>query len=170
MTMPTPGDFGVKPGGGLAMWLVRLGTFSRYGHAAVVVGTWHGTDLPVKIVEATPKGVVERWCHASEFRWSDGGPTGIGLSDLQRHHITATATAYLGRGYDWPSIGGFLVRFFGAKFGYSPDHPDSKLMCSELVVWAYKVAGIDLFPGTAPGDVSPGMLVDFCPRSPGGKP
>jgi len=43
----------------------------------------------------------------------------------------------------------------------SDDHPDSKLICSELVAWSYREAGVDLFPGVAPGDVSPGDLAEY---------
>lgn len=164
--LPQPGDFGIKPGGGLAMWLIRLGTFSRYGHACIVDAVNSAAGLTVvTIIEAMPTGVVRRPAHVSEFRWSTGGP--VVPTEGQRHQIRAAAQDCLGRGYDWPSIAGFLVRFFGAKFGYSPDHPDRKLICSELVVWTYKKAGIDLFPGKAPGDISPGDLSQFCPPDSG---
>lgn len=160
---PRPGDFGIKPGGGLAMWLVRLGTFSRYGHACIVesINPVPGPHV-VTVIEALPSGVTRSYVEPSEFRWSTGGP--IVPTEGQRQLIVAVALDCLGRGYDWPSIAGFVVRFFGAKFGYSPDHPDNRLFCSELVVWAYREAGVDLFPGKAPGDVSPGDLVDYCPR------
>lgn len=165
--LPRVGDFGIKHGGGAAMWLVRLGTFSRYGHAAEVVRVSHDlylANLPsVQIVEATPKGVITRFVHPTEFRWSTGGMLDGVLTDEIRNDLAERALRQLGKGYDWPSIAGFVVRFFGAKFGYSPDHPDDKLFCSELVVWNRLESGIVMFPGRAPGDVSPGELADFCP-------
>lgn len=179
--LPRPGDFGIKPGGGWAMWLVRLGTFSRYGHAAEVVETrpnQPNNPWPVRIVEATPSGVIDRWVSVDEFRWSTGGPLDKVLTDEMRWDIIARAFKQRGKGYDWPSIGKFLVRFFNAKFkGWSPDHPDRKLFCSELIVWNRRETSIkfgfpelDMFPGTAPGDISPGQLQDWCPRTPDDKP
>ena len=156
------------------MWLVRLGTFSRYGHAAEVVDTRQGLpDAPgskpqVLIVEAAPGGVRQRWCALDEFRWSTGGP--IDPDPVTRARLVARAYSVLNRGYDWPSIAEFIPRFFWSKFQGSKDHPDRRLFCSELVVWNRREEGIDMFPGRAPGDISPGMLQDFCPPSPGGKP
>lgn len=166
MTTPFPADFGIKPGGGWVMWLVRLGTFSRYGHAALVVDVEPGADLPIHIVEATPNhGVIDRWCHPSEFRWSTGGP--IDLTNEQRGIIERKAWSCLGEGYDYPSIFGFLVRFFGGRAKIIRDRNNTKLFCSELVVWAYREAGVVLVPGVPPDGVSPGDLVDFCPREGG---
>lgn len=152
------------------MWAVRLGTFSRYGHAAEVVfaDLTPDVDLSVKIVEATPSGVRARWVHVSEFRWSTGGPLDNILTPDIRAELAHRAYAQIGKGYDWPSIARFIPRFFYAKYrGFSPDHPDRKLFCSELVVWNRREAGIDMFPGIAPRDVSPGDLQDWCPGSVG---
>lgn len=176
--VPQPGDFGIKPGGGTAMWWVRLGTFSRYGHAAEVIGTDFGKtaagwlDPPrVRIVEAAPGGVRKAWVGIDEFRWSTGGPLDDQLTDEIRNNLVRRAVDQVGRDYDWPSIGKFLIRFFYAKYrGYSPDHPDEKLFCSELIVWNRDLEGIHMFPGKAPGDIAPGELADFCPPSPNGKP
>jgi hypothetical protein len=185
---PQPGDFGIKPGGGLAMWLVRLGTFSPYGHAAEVVDpvdapVWFEVPEPpspehiVPIIEAAPGGVRFAWVRIEEFRWSTGGPLDLALTIEARRDLSRRAWAQLGRGYDWPSIAHFLFRFFGAKVGHSHDHPDDHLICSELIVWnrretalQHGIGALDMFPDTAPGDVSPGQLQDWCPRSPGGKP
>lgn len=171
--IPKPGDFGVSHGGGLPMWFVRLGTFSRYGHAAVCVDVEDRPDgaPAVIIIEARPNGVARREARPGEFRWSTGGPLDADLTDKIRSGIIRTCYDTVGRGYDWPSIVGFLARFFGAKLkGHDPEHPDNKLFCSELVAWSYRVNGIDLFPDVAPGSVAPGDLVDYCPRSPGGVP
>lgn len=160
---PNLSDFGIKAGGGWPMWWVRVVTFSHYGHAALVTGLDMDPDLPrVHVTEARPSGVIQRWCAVDEFRWSSGGP--IKVTDLQRARIHDAAVSCLGKGYDWPSLWHFVPRFFGSKVGYSSDHPDRRLFCSELVVWAYKEAGIDLFPGRAPGDIAPGELEQFCPR------
>ena len=159
------------------MWLVRLGTFSRYGHAAEVVATRGARpDAPraadeVLIVEAAPGGVRQRWCPPDEFRWSTGGPLDVHLTPAVRTALVKRSYSVLNKGYDWPSLTRFVPRFFYSKFtGFTTDHPDARLFCSELVVWNRRAQGIDMFPGTAPRDVSPGMLQDFCPPSPAGKP
>lgn len=150
--MPQVGDFGLSTGGGLPMWFVRLGTFSRYGHAALVLEV---NDTGITIIEATPKKVRIRIAGPDEFKWSC-----LPLTDEQRIAIVGLATTTVGRGYDWPSLMRFLPRFFGAKVkGRSEDHSDDKLFCSELVCWAFRDgAGLDLMPGIAPGDTSPGDL------------
>lgn len=145
------------------MWLVRLGTFSRYGHACEVVGTDPGRDLPVEIIEAAPRGVRRVYVHPTAFRWSTGGPLDAHLTDEIRSNLVERAFSVIGRGYDWPSVAAFIPRFFGSKIGWSPEHPDDHLFCSELVVWNRREEGLKMFPGVAPGDVSPGMLQDFCP-------
>lgn len=176
--LPLPGDWGIKPGRGLAMWIVRVGTFSRYGHAAEVVDVDPDAPLPVKVVEPMPGGVRVNWVRADEFRWSTGGPLDAVLTSEIRKHLVARSYAQIGKGYDWPSVLEFVPRAFGAKIrGQADEHPDMHLMCSELVVWNRRLEAIehgipelDMFPWIAPGSVPPGWLQDWCPRSPGGKP
>jgi hypothetical protein len=157
------------------MWLVRLGTFSRYGHAAEVVDA---RGAQVRIVEAAPGGVRQRWVPVEEFRWSTGGPLDAHLTDEIRANLVARARATLHRGYDWPSIIRLAPRFFNNKFrGWSKDHPDRRLFCSELIAWnrreaarMFAVPALDMFPDLAPRDVMPGDLQDWCPASPEGRP
>lgn len=137
------------------MFFVRVGTLSRYGHACVAIGEPSG-DM-VQIVEAMPDGVRCRTARISEWTWSN-----VELTDEQRADIALTAFNEVGKPYDWGSIAGFILRHFGARLrGRSEDHPDTKLICSELAVWSYREAGVDLFPGVAPGDVSPGDLAQY---------
>lgn len=152
------------------MALVRWGTKSKYGHAALVVG-WDpalSPECPVQIIEAAPGGVRMQWVALDAFRWSTDGP--IHVTGDQRAKIITTAWNSLKSAYDWPSVLEFVPRFWNAKFkGYFAEHSDDHLFCSELVVWAYRQAGISLFPShidprsIAPGAVSPGMLEPFCP-------
>lgn len=151
------GDFGLQPGGGLAGWMVRLGTFSRYGHAAVVVNT-----SPLEIVEAAGAGARRRPADVSEFVWSR-----CPLTLEQRTDIADEAIRCIGLPYDYRDIAGFVLRFLGARIrGRSGDHADSRLICSELVAWCYRVAGHEVAPSpdVAPGDVSPGDLADHLTR------
>jgi len=149
---PRAGDFGLAKGGGALMAVVRFGTFSRYGHAAICEAIDAGGRAWV--IEPMPTGCRRRLADLGEFVWSD-----VDLTASQAEQIVDYARTTIGLRYDWPSILGFVARFWGAKIrGRSGDHADQKLICSELVVWAYRRVGVDLCPGKAPGDVSPGDL------------
>lgn len=135
--------------------MVRLGTFSRYGHACVCTGV-DVEAATCSIVEAMPDGVrVRHNVSWSEFAWSD-----LPLTADQAAGIVAAALAQVGKQYDWPAIGGFILRWLRVQWlGRSLDHPDLYLMCAELVVYVYRIgASIDLFPGVAARDVAPGDL------------
>lgn len=152
MTVPRPGDFGLARGQGAAMFAVRLGTFSRYGHACIVEAVGDGGEI--FIIEPMPDGCRRRSARPNEFVWSD-----VTLSTGQRETIVAYAQTTIGLPYDWAAIAGFVARFWFHKFtGRSDDHADRRLICSELVVWAYREAGVAIMTGKAPGDVSPGDL------------
>lgn len=166
-TPPRKGDFGLTTGNNWAMWVIRVGTLSRYGHACVALSDpWLDGDVEnpmgpqewIRVVEAQPGGAIIRNRRTSSFRWSN-----IVLTETQRELIATRALATEGIPYDWPSIIGFAARVWGHKLRLigKKDHPDDKMICSELVVWAYLAAGIDLGQGKPPGDVSPGDLADY---------
>jgi uncharacterized protein YycO len=146
----------LQRGTGFAMALVRIGTLSRWGHACIAAGD--SKDGYIQIVEAMPEGVRTRTSRVDEWVWSN-----IPLTDDQRDAIAAGAMKDLGKGYDWPAIGMFIARWFGAKITRgSKDHPDNNEMCSEAVDWHYRDdAAIDLKPGYAPNTVSPGDLAQY---------
>lgn len=161
--MIQPGDYGVTPGGGWPMRLVRLWTghppFIRpawAGHAAIVEAV---TPDVLTLIEAAPggAGVRRRAVAASDpdWRWSN-----LALLPGQRAAIVAGAVEELGKRYDWPSVVEMGIRVRFARFkGRAADHPDDRLFCSELVAWLYRDRGhFDLFPGIAPGTVSPDAL------------
>lgn len=152
--LPQPGDFGLARGSGLAMAVVRFGTLSRYGHACVCEYTKDGR---IGIIEPMPTGCRQRVATPDEFVWST-----VALTEEQRVRIVRYCIECIGIPYDWPAIAAFIPRVWGARItGRSDDHADDKLMCSEMVVWAFRRAGKDLARGRAPGDVSPGMLRQF---------
>lgn len=158
MRQPQLGDFGLTKGSGLAMFVIRHGTASRYGHAAVAIGDAFGEY--VWIVEAMPEGARKRMAKVDEFVWSN-----LPLTADQREAVAVYALQTEGIPYDWKAIIGFVIRFWKAKWSTgSDDHADDRMICSELVAWAYREAGIDLAPGVAPGDVSPGDLADWLYR------
>jgi len=154
------GEFGLQRGTGWAMWCVRLGTRSRYGHACLAVTDAVSVDGVeyLQIVEAMPEGVRTRRSRVDEWAWSH-----LDLTDEQRWAVAAGALTDVGKPYDWPSVAGFIIRRFWARFtGQSKDHPDDHLMCSEEVVWRHLVSsGLDMFPGRAPNTVSPGDLAQY---------
>ena len=155
MRTPQLGDFGLTKGKGLAMFVIRHATASRYGHAAVCVGLERSGH--VAVVEAMPDGARIREVSPDEFVWSN-----LPLTEQQRRDVSAYALNCLGFPYDWKAIIGFAIRVWKARWSTgSDDHADDKLICSELVAWCYREAGFDLAPGTAPGDVSPGDLADW---------
>lgn len=158
------GDYGVTPGGGWPMRLVRAWT----GHPPFLHPAWAGHcavvervdgDGTVHLIEAAPGGIGVRRRVVSagdtEWRWS-AEP----LLNGQRAAIVAGAVAELGKRYDWPSVAEMGIRVAFARFkGRAADHPDDRLFCSELVAWLYRDRGhYDLFPGIAPGTVSPDAL------------
>ena len=148
---PKLGDYGVSTSGGKGGWIIRLGTFSRYNHAAVVVAV-----DPLTIVEAMGEGARQRVARADEFTWSR-----CDLTDGQRERIAAAAVECVGLPYDYRDIAAFVGRFFGRKTRLFPsrDHGDSKLICSELVAWSYRKGPHEAAqPKVAAGDVSPGDL------------
>ena len=147
------------------MWWVRAWTghppFLRpawAGHAAIVEVVNRAEQFAV-IIEATPdKGVRRRMVptpEMSRWRWS-AEPLLAG----QRAAIVTGARGELGKPYDWPSVAEVGIRVLFARYrGRAADHPDKRLFCSELVAWLYRdAAGYDLFPGLAPGTVSPDAL------------
>jgi hypothetical protein len=158
MRQPEVGDFGLTKGKGLAMFAIRHLTASRYGHAAICLGMGGGgfTGMAL-IVEAMPDGARTRWVEPDEFVWSN-----LPLTEVQRNAIYVKALSCVGLPYDWKAIIGFAIRVWKAKWSTgSDDHADDKVICSELVAWAYREAGFDLAPGVAPGDVSPGDLENW---------
>lgn len=155
---PNRGDFGLTSGSRLAMKVIQIGTLSRYGHACVVVSDPDYYRNTIRIIEAQPGGARVRTVALDRFRWSN-----IVLTPEQRELIAARALLCEGLPYDWPAIFGFVARVLGHKLRLigRKDHPDGKMICSELVVWAYLAADIDLGQGKPPGDVSPGDLADY---------
>jgi hypothetical protein len=164
--VPSPGDFGVAKGGGAIMAFVRLGTFSRYGHACVAESVHQSGQITV--IEPMPSGCRRRVARPGEFVWSD-----IPLSDEQRAEVVAYAAGCLGAGYDWPAIRGFVLRWWAHRLtpwrrprhaspagrGARATDPEAgTLICSELPVLAYRRVGVDMAPGKPAGAVSPGDL------------
>lgn len=162
---PGKGDFGMSAGGGLPMLLVRLGTFSRYGHCCICESA-HPSGL-ITIIEPMPSGCRRRQARPGEFVWSD-----VALDDDQRAAVVAYAETTIGLPYDWPAIFRFVGRFWKHRFRallvrnagkrrlavVATEPGGESLICSELPTRAYRLVGVDMAPGKPAAAVSPGDL------------
>ncbi len=141
--------------------LIKLATFGRWNHAAVVTAVDAGR---VQITEAVaPGGVRRRWLRPGEDWLFETLPT---ISPAQLARIAAEATALLGAPYDMADVLRFVWRFWTNKAPRRkrPDYADDRVICSELVAWSLHVAGIDPWPRVAYGAVSPNDIADWILR------
>ena len=159
MRTPQPGDFGLvtKTGSGLmptiTNHLIQFDTESKYCHTFIYRGSG-------SIVEAVGKVAISPADKYDNIVWS-----ALDLSDAQRAAIVSAAESFVGERYNFLDI--VAIAFAQPRFGrclnenewwvkrLSDDHMQ---ICSQLVVNAYRLAGIDLFPGILAGLVSPGDL------------
>lgn len=139
-------------------YAIQIGTQSRYSHTALVSQV---KGDQVWIIEADPKGVRQRVLHPQELPYwrFEADPA---ISTGQRTRMVMEAETLVGTPYDWWDIVKFLVRFFiGRVTTVRKDYADDKIICSELVSWCLHVGGIDPWPGTAYGAVSPGDVAEW---------
>jgi uncharacterized protein YycO len=142
---------------GLAVAAIRLGTRSHWNHAAIVIA-------PGLLIEAQPGG-VRRWPLAryDDYCWDRAQAEA--LTPAQADAISRYARSRLGAPYNWPAIAVFALTTLGMRIGPLTRWADRRraVICSELVVLAYRAAGIDLAPGRPAAEVPPaalGLLVD----------
>lgn len=162
---PLPGDFGLvrsTPGTWIdhvACDLIEFGTDSPYCHAFVYIGGG-------KIVEAVRHVQIAEASNYSDIAWSTGrlGPA-ITPNPAERAAIVKAAMSYVGESYNALDI--VAIALAQARMGHEVDggewwvkrlSDDHMQICSQLVVNAYRMAGLDLAPGKLSGLVSPGDL------------
>jgi hypothetical protein len=162
---PLPGDWGLvqhTPGTWIdhvACDLIRWGTDSPYCHAFVYIGDG-------KIVEAVRHVQVAPVSDYTDITWSTGrlGPL-LTPNPVQRAAIVKAALGYVGESYNTLDI--LAITLAQARTGHEVDgdewwvkrlSDDHMQICSQLVVNAGRMAGIDLAPGKLSGLVSPGDL------------
>jgi cell wall-associated NlpC family hydrolase len=157
MTEPLPGDFGLTKIGGLAGLFVNfgqwfVGDFAPVQHALVYVGDG-------RVVQAMPDGAegIPLEEASPVVQWSTGL---IDLTPEQREGISLLALQLVGTPYSFLDYVSIALERLGVRPKFIRDHVASTghLICSQLVVLAYERAGVDLFPGTFPGDCTPGDL------------
>lgn len=162
---PLLGDFGlVHRANGrkldrIAQDLIEWGTNSPYCHAFVYVGNG-------QIVEAVRHVKVSPVTSYQDITWSTGrlGPDQT-PSQLQRQLIARAAMSYVGQSYNILDIA--AIALAQARLGHLVDgdewwvkrlSDDHMQICSQLVVNAWIMGDIELFPGVLPGLCSPGDL------------
>lgn len=162
---PLAGDYGLvakHPGSWLdhaAQDLISFGTDSPYVHAVVYVGNG-------KIVEAIRHVTLSPVTDYQDITWSTGRlAPGHTPSQLQRQQIASYAMSRVGQAYNLLDI--VAIALAQPRMGRQVDgdewwvkrlSDDHMQICSQLVVNSYRMAGLDLFPGTLSGLVSPGDL------------
>lgn len=160
MSVTKTGDYFVVRTGGIAGWLIRLGTRSPYNHAGVVVDG-HG-----RTVEAKPSGAC--YGNIADYgtdRMLVGCPVRL-TSDVRRS-IAVHAGQLVGTPYSWLDILALALLQFGVtrpRWIERRVARTDRLVCSGLVDLAYRQAGIELFDDGRPfQDVTPGDLARLLP-------
>lgn len=158
-TTPQAGDYGLVPGSGLAMRVIRWGTRSKYGHAFVCTAV---RGDRIEIVEAQPGGArVSHADHYPAVLWMRVE----GATKAQRATIVRFAYAYVGTPYGWLDIAALVLRWAGFqdKSIWRRLEDDKTVICSQLVTRCYTEAGIALRPEKWACEVTPGMLEHATP-------
>lgn len=153
---PQLGDFGVVPVPGGAGKLIRIGQwlngdgYADYEHAFVVVDGG-------RVIEGRPSGAgynqVAAYPGAAYYRCPEN----------HREDVANAAAGLIGRGYSWVDY----LALAAVRFRLDTIAPplrdyvtdSGRLICSQLVDYAYQLAGVQLYDdGRLPGDVTPGDL------------
>ncbi|MEU0912145.1 hypothetical protein [Streptomyces althioticus] len=157
MTEPKVGDFGLTKIRGLAGAFVNfgqwfVGDFAPVQHALVYVGFGY-------VVQAMPSGaeLIKLEDASPVVKWSTDL---VDLTDQERVHIALEARKLVGTPYSFLDYVSIALERLGMRSKLIRDRVEGSghLICSQLVVEAYSRAGVELFPGTFPGDVTPGDL------------
>jgi cell wall-associated NlpC family hydrolase len=158
MTEPKLGDFGLTKIKGLAgafitfgQWFV--GDFAPVQHALVYVGDG-------MVVQAMPSGAeLIRLEDASPVvKWSTGL---VPLTEEEQEEVMWQALDLVGTPYSFLDYLSIALKRLGVPSRLIRDRvrDSGHLICSQLVVEAYRRAGVELFgPDTFPGDYTPGDL------------
>ena len=164
--MPQLGDFGLVKMSGDSGRLIRFGQwlngdgFADYEHAFIYVG---GNQ----IVEAMPNGAKLNSVHEhGNILWSTGW---IGLTDAERKTIAQTALSLVGTPYsfaDYAAIAAHTLHIPGNGLLKSYVASSKHMICSQLVDYCYRQAGVSLFKDSRwPGYVTPASLYDLRPKT-----
>jgi uncharacterized protein YycO len=170
---PRPGDFFVTENMStqwrtqLMAYAIQFGTASHVNHAGIFVGQG-------QVIEARPGGAG--YAPVSDYlkyntKWST-----LPLTDQQREAIVGHTQALIGTPYGWPDIIAIAIaqKRLGSHLDvtkplaqqpwwYQRIAREDRLICSQLVDYAYYLAGVHLYDDNRPfGLVSPADLEKFC--------
>lgn len=158
MVEPRPGDFALTRIGGVTGRAISLGQRiigdgAPVQHAMLYVGDG-------KVVQAMPGGAecIPLADANPVVVWSSGI---IGLTDYEREVIASTGYSLIGTPYSFLDYGSIALATFHVRPGFVRRFvsDDGHMICSQLVDFAYEMAGVHLFSdGRIPGDVTPGDL------------
>lgn len=175
---PQPGDFGVTRIGGWVGRLIRIGQwlngdgFSDYEHAFVVMPDpdsnpeWFTNRLHPAPASAGPPFLIEAQPGGARLTvnvYPDDTTvySSWDLSDETRHAIVMIALGLTGTPYsvlDYFSLALHRLHirpWWLERYVASTRH----MICSQLVDHVYERAGVHLFHGRSPGDVTPARLL-----------
>lgn len=157
---PRVGDIGLTQVGGFVGWLIDLGQrlnkatkkYAKYEHSMLYVGPGWAA------LEGQPGGAVIDWVDkrydTKKIVWVR--PV-ADLTDEQADGIRAAAERLQGTPYSFLDYLALTIKRFRLpipgveKYVISTKH----MICSQIIVEAYREEGIDLFPGTPSGYVTP---------------
>ena len=163
-----PGDVLVSTEDATISTVIRALSGSPYSHAALYIGDG-------KIIDATGPGVKTRnLSDLAEPATRVGVIRAVGLSAAQERQIVETAKSLVGRKYNTTGlVTGVIAEFSPAyqlyrRFWGSGRYGMAGLVgggyfCSELVIKAYKSAGVTLSPESAD---SPSTIVKYTAERP----
>lgn len=148
---PKPGDILLFTHAKGLSRLIPWFTGSRYYHCGLYEG--QGCSL-----EARPGGVVRR----DLSRDPDAVFRVIPMPEEHGQQALDAARCCLGNNYDLLDIAFIMMRHWFPRLRFSYSNHNS-LVCSELVVLAWRHVGLDLFPDQAPELVIPADFRAFLP-------
>lgn len=164
---PQAGDYFVVATNGVVARLIRWFTGSWANHCGICLGG----DL---VVEANPGGVAVG--HLSEYAGEHIAWSHFDLTEKEQDRIVGACNAMLGIPYSFKDIAAMVLKRAGVKWWAAHRlNRGDRLICSQLVVRAYRVAGFDLVPNVPDNYVTPGDLAAVLertrtPTSAGGAP
>ncbi len=177
-----PADLLLSTGRAAASVVIRVGTVSRYSHAALYIGN-------SQIIEAIGSGVT---LQSLQDAMSDDTLVSVyrrlQMSDGQGQQVIRYAKQQLGKKYDYSgAVGGGVTSGPGFVFGiflgrivpiiggivaiggigadlYNRYNPESSFYCSELIAIAFEKAAVPLGSGaasTTPSDISKSHVLNY---------
>lgn len=148
--MLRPGDYFVVATGGFVATLIRWFTGSWANHCGVYVGAG-------QIIEANPAGV--QMTSLSKYDGLHIAWSCVPLTEIERAQILGASYVLAGIPYGFLDVAAIVLRRWGVG-GWADHRLDrgDRLICSQLVARAYRIAGRPLMPGVPDNYVTPGDL------------